>query len=81
MLELKRSVLKIKFEGKEYELKYPTMDGLEAIQKKAKETPDDLEPTFKFLADLGLPEKVSREMEPGHITQILEQFGQPKKNQ
>lgn len=80
MEEYKKRVLKFKFDGTEYSVPYPNNRKLNDFQKKQSKVKeeDSLESLICFLDDLGLPSDVGWDMEPTHLTQILEHFGQKK---
>ena len=79
-MDFKKRVLKFKFEGADYSVPYPSNKKLHEFQKKQSKTKeeDSLELLIEFLSGLGLPSDVSWEMEPSHLTQILENFSQKK---
>ena len=79
-MDFKKRVLKFKFEGADYSVPYPSNKKLHEFQKKQSKTKeeDSLELLVEFLNGLGLPSDVSWDMEPSHLTQILENFGQKK---
>lgn len=76
-MEIKRKVLKLKFDGREFEIKFPSVKQLKELQKKDGE--DDLEMTLRFLSELGLPKEASEQMEPDHIKEIVDHITGQKK--
>jgi hypothetical protein len=81
MLEIKKSVLAVKIDGKEYSIKFPTIKTVREFQLKVKESGEqDLGVTLDFLASLGLPVAVSEELEPQHLQAIIEAISGTKKN-
>lgn len=79
-MDFKKRVLKFKFEGADYVVPFPSNRKLHEFQKKQSKSKeeDSLELLIDFLDGLGLPSDVSWEMEPSHLTQILENFSQKK---
>ena len=81
MLELKKSVLELKIDGKEFSVKFPTIKAVRSLQESSKESAEgDLAPTLNFLASLGLPVEVAEELEPSHLQMIVETLSGAKKN-
>jgi hypothetical protein len=81
VLEFKKSVLKFTLDGKEYEVKFPTIKAVQAFQAKAKEkAEDDLGLTIEFLSSLGLDKEVCETLEITHLTAILTALTDSKKN-
>jgi len=79
-MDFKKRVLKFKFEDTEYSVSFPNNRRLNEFQKEQKviKEEDSLESLIKFLNELGLPSEVAWDMEPQHLTQILESFNQKK---
>ena len=80
MLEFKSRELKLKFNDKEYTVKYPSVDDIirytaELEKKGAKE----VEVIKSLLDNLGLPLKVGGSMEIGNLKTIVEELLKPKK--
>jgi hypothetical protein len=81
MLEFKKSVLAVKFDGQEYQVKFPTIKVLRQFQAQIKESGEqDLGVTIDFLANLGLPASVTEELEPQHLQAVIEAISGSKKN-
>ena len=73
------SALVIEWKDKEYELRKPRVKETMQFSKAYAEvdqsnTIEVLELTISYLDNLGLPKKVSEEMEMDHITQISNAF-------
>ena len=69
-MELKRKVLNLKFDGQDFALKFPTVKQIKELTVK-KEEESDLDMTVRFLAELGLPQETTLDMEPDHIQEIF----------
>jgi hypothetical protein len=82
MLELKKSVLAVKVDGQEYQIKFPTIKTIKMFQDKVKSLggENDLEATLDFLASLGLPKEIGEELEPAHLASIIDVISGSKKN-
>lgn len=82
MLELIKKKLEIKYEGKDYSLRFPTYKESITYSKKLKEN-DSIEhqadALLDYLAGLGLPKEVSENLESEHIVQILDLINDSKK--
>lgn len=80
-MEFVRSVFVFKIYGKEYRVNKPTVSQVRSFSREIKDKdPEEQDKmTTKFLADLGLPESESLEMEAEHLTALIEKvFGQKK---
>lgn len=81
-MELKKRVLSFKFEGKEINVKFPTVIqmrdyGIEA--KKLKEGDSKfIDLMLDFLVKLGLPSELKEELEHEHVMKIMDSIT-PKK--
>ena len=78
-MEIKKRVLALKFEGKEYSVSYPTVRQLRELTVK-KEGESDLDMTLRFLEELGLPKDVVEDMESENITEIINVLTSQKKS-
>ena len=79
MIEFKRHVFNFKLDGKEYQVKHPTVSDIEKFQESATDN-ESIDTTINFLSDLGLPVEVSRGMEAEHLQIIVETVSGAKKN-
>ena len=73
MIELKKKVYKFKYDDVEYALRAPTVRQVEKLQKTMKDVAEEkaLGSTLKFLEELGLPSKISYDMEAEHLETIV----------
>jgi hypothetical protein len=78
-MDIKKRVLKVKFEGMDFEIKYPTVKQLRELVVK-KEGESDTDMTFRFLAELGLPVVTLEDMEPENIKDIIDALTGQKKS-
>jgi len=72
-MKFERRSLKVNVYGEDYEITFPTVKQSQDYAKSVKDI-DDSEATGKllgFLDGLGLPKKVSEDMESEHLTQIV----------
>ena len=73
VFEAKKRVLKIKTgEGAEYKLSFPTVGQAKEFAKKMKasDEADSIDMVQDYLSELGLPKKVSNDMEPDDLAKI-----------
>lgn len=82
MLEFSKKVLKFKFDGNEYEMKYPSVIQVNLFAEKQRKASDDdsLLNVLDLFAELGLPREVSEQLEVEHLTKIVEVLTEGKKN-
>lgn len=78
-MELKRKELKLKFDGQDFVIKFPTVKQIKELSKK-QEGEDDLDMTLRFLDALGLSKDVAETMEPDHIKEIVDHLTAQKKS-
>lgn len=78
-MEIKKRVLALKFDGNDYSVKYPSVKQLKELSVK-REGETDLDMTFRFLSELGLPQEVAEEMESEHINEIISVLTSQKKS-
>ena len=72
-MDLSSTVLSLKWNGDEYKVKYPSVKAHMLYSKTLKEKKGkEGECLIDFLESLGLPKKVSYEMELGHLKQVAE---------
>ena len=79
MLEFKKRVLKFSFDGKEQELKYPTVKKIKELQVLQKNEKDEVVVLEEFLIGLGLDQEVFGELEVDHMNKIVDTLINPKK--
>lgn len=76
MLELTRTTIEVKLDGKEYTLRMPTYKEGILYKHEIKLLQDDdvkaSERLVEYLSKLGLPKEVSESLEIGHLEQVLE---------
>ena len=77
-MELVSRKLVFTFNGERKECNYPTVKQLSEFEK-AKEGMDALESLTSFLGRLGLDESLVQELEPSHLTQIVDELSGVKK--
>lgn len=74
-MELKKTVLKFKFEDEDVMLRYPTVMHVRNYSSNVKNAKDDdnkiMDIMLDFLVELGLPDKFKSELEMGHIETIM----------
>jgi hypothetical protein len=82
-MEIKKRVLKVIYDGQEYNLAHPSIKVLKEYQTQFKSMQDDeskaLETSQNLLARLGLPIEVSDEMEAGDLAEIMQVLTGQKK--
>lgn len=76
-LNLKRKVIKVNFEGKQYEVAAPSNKRLKQFMEDKRE---DLDKTVDLLDTLGLPKEVCWELDPDSLMQIVEALTPKKKS-
>jgi hypothetical protein len=77
--ELKRKTLKIKIDGEEYKILFPTVRQLSTFQESFNKK-QDLDLMIKFIAELGLPEHVGESLEADHLKDVFEVISGQKKS-
>lgn len=80
MLELKKKVLKIKYDGQEIELQYPKVRQVDMLQKRIKEEGESVDMIIDFLEGLGLKREISEDMQADHVEAIVTSLTDSKKN-
>ena len=74
-MEFNKRKLSLKIDGVGYSISYPSVNQLKKHQGNFKDIGDDavksIEAVQMFLDDLGLPEKISGELEPSALTEIV----------
>lgn len=76
--EVERSKVLVKIYGETYELSKPRVKQVKEIQEKVKEK-DQSKAMVDLLELLGLPRKVTEDMELGHVTALFDFLGDSKK--
>jgi hypothetical protein len=81
-MELKKRKLQFNFEGKDFEINFPTTRQVRDFDSllKSKEDKDHFELTVEFLGWLGLDKEVVLDMEPTHIKMIIDSVTDQKKS-
>lgn len=80
MLELNSRVLPVKFNDKQYQLTYPTVDDiLDYTEKLEVKGTKEVTVIKELLEKLGMPKNISGSMEIGHLKLIVEELVKPKK--
>ena len=79
-MEFKKKVLKFKFEGHDCEVKFPNIKQIEDFQANQKGEDPSLGETLDFLECLGLEKSISYEMEPEHLSEIINHISGQKKS-
>lgn len=80
MLEFNSRVLPVKFNDKQYQLNYPTVDDMLKYSEKLEEKDaKEVKVIKELLSQLGLPESVSGLMELNHLKLIVEELIKTKK--
>ena len=81
MLELKTEKLKLKFDGEEIELSYPTLEQVANMQDKIKkEENKELMVMKDFFLSLGMSEKIFSKMQAIHLQYLIEELTGQKKS-
>lgn len=78
MLDLKSTVLKIKYNNVVYDVRHPSITELKKYESSLKDTKDELGCVLGFLETLGLPKAIGSTMELKHLKTIQKEFA-PKK--
>lgn len=76
MLDLgEKRKLDVKFEGKIYELTYPSVQmGLEYDEKYKKQEKSDTEIMIEFVEELGLPREVAIQLEDFQFVKLVQEL-------
>jgi len=70
-LELTRKVLKVKYDGKEYDVRKPSSRQISDFANNSKK---DVEALVEFLAQLGFPADVAWDIEAENLRLLVEQL-------
>lgn len=81
-MEFAKETLKVKIYGNEYELSFPKLKASIEFRARLKDCDDDelaqLEAFIEFLGKHGLPKEVVEELQPDHLTQIVDALNKKK---
>lgn len=81
-MEFTKETLKVKIYGSEYELSFPKLKASIEFRAQIKECEDDeicqLGAFTDFLGKHGLPKEVVEELQPDHLTQIVDALNKKK---
>ena len=77
--EFKRKTLKLKLDGSEYKVLFPTVKQLSEFQKDFKKE-QELDLMTSFLEKLDLPKEVAEGLEAEHLKEIFEIISGQKKS-
>jgi hypothetical protein len=78
-LNFKKKTLRVKWEGAEYKVAFPSVRSVKEFQDEAKGKEGDIEPTIHFLNSLGLPEDICYDLEPDMLAQVVNTLSGVKK--
>ena len=81
-MELKKRKLQFKFEGKDFEINFPTTRQVRDFDQllKTKEDKDHFDLMIEFLGWLGLDKEIVLDMETGHVKAIIDALTDQKKS-
>ena len=77
-----RTVFTVKWQGEIHKLTCPSISRLKLFYEEIKKEDSQvgyIDSCFPLLAECGLPETISREMEPAQIEALMEYIGSKKK--
>ena len=84
MIELLETNIPVKFQGKEYSLRFPTYEESFQYEEDLKNCGEDTKQInkvlFDYLEKLGLPSDMTKKLELGHLKKIIEFVSGSKKN-
>lgn len=80
----KRTIFRVKFEGKTYDVRKPSVKEVGLFNRKLKEAGNDeysqLDATKAWVSSLGMPEEVIEQLEMEQFNTLLETVSGLKKN-
>lgn len=82
-LKLEKKILDLHFDGKQYEVKFPSAGGVsqfEDLFNEASSNKEKLDCICDFLDSLGLPKEVSTQLDMENLNKVVETLGGRKKN-